>query len=81
MVDWLTGTAFSVAGTGTTRAELLGFATGRRAACDAMLAGGLVAGRRDARGGLVAGRPVGGAGLVAGRPVVAPGQEPASDAV
>ncbi|MFI7488170.1 nicotinamide riboside transporter PnuC [Micromonospora echinaurantiaca] len=28
MIDWLTGTAFTVAGTGTTRAELLGFATG-----------------------------------------------------
>ena len=28
MLDWLTGTAFTVAGTGTTWAELLGFATG-----------------------------------------------------
>lgn len=28
MLDWLTSTAFSVAGTGTTWAELLGFATG-----------------------------------------------------
>ncbi|MDO3704758.1 nicotinamide riboside transporter PnuC [Micromonospora sp. C28SCA-DRY-2] len=28
MIDWLTGTAFTVAGTGTTWAELLGFATG-----------------------------------------------------
>ncbi|MFG3420744.1 nicotinamide riboside transporter PnuC [Micromonospora sp. NPDC049460] len=28
MIDWLTGTAFTMAGTGTTRAELLGFATG-----------------------------------------------------
>ncbi|MEO3923263.1 nicotinamide riboside transporter PnuC [Micromonosporaceae bacterium B7E4] len=28
MLDWLTGTAFTVAGTPTSRAELLGFATG-----------------------------------------------------
>ncbi|SCL37177.1 nicotinamide mononucleotide transporter [Micromonospora rhizosphaerae] len=28
MLDWLTSTAFSIAGTGTTWAELLGFATG-----------------------------------------------------
>ncbi|MGC4875265.1 nicotinamide riboside transporter PnuC [Micromonospora sp. DT43] len=28
IIDWLTGTAFRVAGTGTTWAELLGFATG-----------------------------------------------------
>ncbi|GAA4577397.1 nicotinamide riboside transporter PnuC [Micromonospora coerulea] len=28
MLDWLTGTAFSLAGTGTTWAELLGFVTG-----------------------------------------------------
>lgn len=28
IIDWLTGTAFRMAGTGTTWAELLGFATG-----------------------------------------------------
>ncbi|MEU8185186.1 AAA family ATPase [Micromonospora sp. NPDC049047] len=32
IIDWLTGTAFRVAGTGTTWAELLGFVTGVLAA-------------------------------------------------